>query len=70
MLAGPSRFGTGPRPAALDALTHRELEVLALVGTGLSNHELADRLGISEETVKTHVKRILMKLGLRDRVQR
>jgi DNA-binding NarL/FixJ family response regulator len=58
-----------PPAAPLQTLTQREREVLALVGAGLSNGELAARLYISEATVKTHLKRILMKLGLRDRIQ-
>ncbi|HJZ03616.1 MAG TPA: response regulator transcription factor, partial [Streptosporangiaceae bacterium] len=58
-----------PSPAALDVLTSRETEVLKLIGHGMSNAEISDTLSIAGETTKTHVKRILAKLGLRDRAQ-
>jgi DNA-binding NarL/FixJ family response regulator len=59
--------GHGPRPQ--DVLTPRELEILSLIAMGLTNREIADRLGISHNTVKTHVGHILEKLGLRNRTE-
>ncbi|MEO3891974.1 response regulator transcription factor [Nonomuraea sp. B5E05] len=53
----------------LDRLTTRETEVLRLVGHALSNREIAERLSVSEGTVKTHLNRIMGKLGLRSRAQ-
>ncbi|MGW2305520.1 response regulator [Streptomyces sp. NPDC001809] len=72
LIAEFSRLSVPPRSPQRDrvgALTERETEVLALVAQGLSNAEIATRLVVAEQTVKTHVSRILVKLGLRDRTQ-
>lgn len=66
-------FAAAPTPAAvnpqIESLTEREREVLVHIAMGLNNQELGEQLFIAENTVKTHVKRILTKLGARDRVQ-
>lgn len=67
-LAQPANIDTAV-PAALDALTDREREIVSLVASGLSNNEIAERLFLSPLTVKTHVTRSMTKLDARDRAQ-
>lgn len=61
--------GEARRPSGFTDLTDRELEVFTLIGRGMSNQEIADRLVLGETTVKTHVSRVFSKLDLRDRAQ-
>lgn len=67
--AGPAGPASGLPPGRLDAVTPREREVLALIAAGLSNTEIARRLALGAATVKTHVSRLLLKTGARDRAQ-
>lgn len=69
VFASSNQAAAQPAPAGIDELTDREREVLDCLGDGLSNAQIAGRLFIGETTVKTHVSRVLTKLGVRSRVQ-
>jgi DNA-binding NarL/FixJ family response regulator len=69
LIAEFARLRPPSTPVVVDALTLRETEVLRLVAEGLSNSEIAARLNVTEQTVKTHVSHVLAKLSLRDRTQ-
>jgi DNA-binding NarL/FixJ family response regulator len=66
--AGPGPRPAGPTPEPPDGLTQREVEILGLMAQGLTNPEIAERLFLSNHTVKTHINRIFAKTGSRDRV--
>ncbi|MBO0817461.1 MAG: response regulator transcription factor, partial [Actinobacteria bacterium] len=69
LATGPARDQAGRPGAPPDGLTAREAEVLTLLASGLSNAEIAQRLFLSNATVKTHINRIFAKTGARDRAQ-